>query len=533
MGPVIGLNRRHFSPKAASLPTVIPRCRGWAKSRPRVIPFRWSLLIPVLALLIQACSGPAPEGSEVPGTAPPSPTAASQPRVEPGPASGGRTYHVGTEGCDDRGPGDEDTPFCRFETALAALEPGDTLIVAPGVYQGPLFIRNVHGSAEAPITIQGQDREKVVFDGGCPEFPCSTEDVDWQWDEETGVITLQSSEWVTLRDLTVRNSIASGVTVLEGRGIALEQITVQGTGHAGILVLYGSQIEVIANDVGWIQQGWRDERGRNQPGAHEALSIVGVTDFGVRDNYVHDGLKEGIDVKESAADGVVEGNYVERMCQVGIYINEAHRVDVRRNRVRKSGYYISQGQEVTCQDHPEFGRFYDDYLGGGIQLAVGDLGELSRGLLSDVDVYQNVFWDMQGNGIEFWDELRSSRRGSGEMRGTRVFNNVIYKVSLAGIRLSDVAGSQIVNNIIADTGEDPFTGNAIEGNTISHHLFSFRDDRQEPTGTQYVTGDPLFVDPEAGDFGLQASSPAIDRGFGMGLPKVGEPDIGAYEYGLP
>jgi hypothetical protein len=260
---------------------------------------------------------------------------------------------------------------------------------------------------------------------------------------------------------------------------------------------------------------------------------VGVTDFVVGDNYVHDSLEEGIDVKESSTEGTVVGNFVERTCQVGIYINEASSVDVVQNRVRKSGYFLTEGREVICQDHPEFGRFYDDYLGGGIQLAVGDLGELSRGLLSDIDVYQNIFWDMQGNGIEFWDELRASRRGSGEMRGNRIFNNVIYDVSLTGIRLSDVTDTLVVNNIVVGTKEDPFTGNAIDENTIDHNLFSLRYDWQVPFGLEYVVEDPLFVDPTVGDFRLQAGSPAIDRGLQVGLPSIGEPDIGAHEYGLP
>jgi len=53
-------------------------------------------------------------------------------------------------------------------------------------------------------------------------------------------------------------------------------------------------------------------------------------------------------------------------------------------------------------------------------------------------------------------------------------------------------------------------------------------------GTDYVIGDPLFVDPANGDFHLQEDSPAIDNGLDMGLPYAGSaPDIGAYEYGLP
>jgi len=55
-----------------------------------------------------------------------------------------------------------------------------------------------------------------------------------------------------------------------------------------------------------------------------------------------------------------------------------------------------------------------------------------------------------------------------------------------------------------------------------------------------IVADPLFVDPDNGDFRLQADSPAIDAGVDVGLlkdfdgnpiPYGSAPDIGAYEYG--
>lgn len=47
-----------------------------------------------------------------------------------------------------------------------------------------------------------------------------------------------------------------------------------------------------------------------------------------------------------------------------------------------------------------------------------------------------------------------------------------------------------------------------------------------------IEEDPLFVNPDTGDFNLQQDSPAIDAGRDVGLPNVGDkPDIGAYEYG--
>lgn len=60
-------------------------------------------------------------------------------------------------------------------------------------------------------------------------------------------------------------------------------------------------------------------------------------------------------------------------------------------------------------------------------------------------------------------------------------------------------------------------------------------------GAGNVTTDPLFVDPKAGDFHLQASSPLIDTGTVAGAPQIDVErhlrpcgsgvDMGAYEFG--
>lgn len=51
---------------------------------------------------------------------------------------------------------------------LACLQakPGDTVLIYPAQYRGTFWIENLNGSAEAPITIRGTDRNAVVFDGG-------------------------------------------------------------------------------------------------------------------------------------------------------------------------------------------------------------------------------------------------------------------------------------------------------------------------------------------------------------------------------
>ncbi|MFQ5859074.1 MAG: right-handed parallel beta-helix repeat-containing protein, partial [Anaerolineae bacterium] len=476
----------------------------------------------------------------------PDPASANQELIDlfaefaiPDPANG-LTYYVGQTGCSDTGPGNDQTPFCSFETAVSRLRPGDNLIIQAGIYTDRLVVSRLAGTTGAPITIRGESRDAVIFDGGCPSFPCSINDAP-NWDRNwAGMVNITGGDYLTISDLTVRNNASYGIVVNGGTGTTIKNTLIDGTGNGGLIVQEDPvNVAVVGNEVRNTNLGWRDESGTFRGGDHEAISIIRASEFVVANNYVHDVLEEGIDVKESSTDGDVYDNFVERTCAVGIYINEAHDVRVFRNRIRRSGYAMVDSQEKLCAFHPTFGEHGpDEYYGNGITLAVGDLGDLSQGRLSNIQVYQNVVWDCHLNGLQFWDQLRDSGAGSGTMTGNRVYNNVFYNCGDAGIgsgvRLDEADNTVVTNNIIALNDEEGITGNAIGNSTISHNLFLFKHEWHQPVGSDHVIGDPLFVDPAVGDFHLQASSPAIDRGTDMGLPYAGSaPDIGAYEYGLP
>lgn len=448
-------------------------------------------------------------------------------------AANGSTYYVGQAGCSDTGPGDGQTPFCSFATALGHLTPGDTLVIKAGTYTERLVANGLAGQAGSPIVVRGESRDTAIFDGGCPSFPCGINDVTWGEDEEAGMVSIRDSSFVTLRDVTVQNAIAAGVDVVGGSDIVAENIVIDGTGNAGLLFRQTSNLIVRGNDIGNSQQGWRDEMGAPHAGAHESLSVVAVSGFDVANNHVHDTLKEAIDVKESSTNGEVHDNFVERACGLGIYINEAQNVKVYRNEIWHSGYFAGAGGQLTlCSSHPVFGPQFGQYYGAGILLAVGDLGDRSRGSLSNVDVYQNVVWDAHEHGLSFWDELVDSGTGEGQMTDNSVHNNVFYQVALDGIRLDDVEGTVVANNVIALTGQGSITGNSTASSTISHNLFYQGQGGGQPVGTDYVVGAPLFVDPANGDFHLREGSPAIDAGRDVGLAFVGSaPDIGAFEFG--
>jgi len=95
----------------------------------------------------------------------------------------------------------------------------------------------------------------------------------------------------------------------------------------------------------------------------------------------------------------------------------------------------------------------------------------------------------------------------------------------------------INNNIVSQNGwsELVVSGSAAQ-TSVSNNLI---DGSTSTSGNAAVTGSPKFVNAAAGDFHLQAGSPAIDKGTAAGAPSVdldgksrprgGGYDLGAYE----
>ena len=111
----------------------------------------------------------------------------------------------------------------------------------------------------------------------------------------------------------------------------------------------------------------------------------------------------------------------------------------------------------------------------------------------------------------------------------------------AGLLIGDTTNAIIKNNIIVEQ-----SGQTIETYSSSvdadYNLF-YNSDGSTPLGTPHIHDiwkiDPLFVNPDIGDFHLQAESSAIDTGIslknvaddldGILRPQGNGSDIGPYE----
>ena len=135
----------------------------------------------------------------------------------------------------------------------------------------------------------------------------------------------------------------------------------------------------------------------------------------------------------------------------------------------------------------------------------------TRGVYLDLNVYNslihnNVIWDIRG-GKESFSISAGSNRGEGE----KIFNNTL----LLPVGTFDESVEARNNLFLGQTavGAEPSSNNLFEGT------------------------DPLFTNPEEGNFSLGAGSPAVDAGTVISGITDGfagaAPDVGAYELGQP
>ncbi len=162
-----------------------------------------------------------------------------------------------------------------------------------------------------------------------------------------------------------------------------------------------------------------------------------------------------------------------------------------------------------------------------------------------VNVYNNLFInDGLGPALNpniFYDAIHVSEAGVTSQ--VNIYHNTIYgygESSLgSGVNINHGGTFNYRNNLVVDTKMRPFSGSAKSGTSVSNNLwYGVAGGLALPSwDISALTSNPMLSNPSAGDFTLQASSPArnagayvgVDRDF-YGNLRDANPDIGAFEY---
>lgn len=403
----------------------------------------------------------------------------------------GRVYYVAPQG-DDAAPGTKERPFRTVQKGADAAKAGDTVTLLAGVYPERVALKNP-GEEGRPLRIVGEPAGAAVLDG--------------QGLDGRGVFDTNGQNHIRITGVTVRNALPRGVGIFVrgSQHVTVERCRTENTQDSGIMVDFSEQVSVANNEV----------TKACQRGGEESVSIKRSKHVTVDRNHVHHTGHEGIDVKEGASRVRVRGNHVHH--------------------VERQGLYADAWDKPTTDIRFENNHVHDCQFGAG---ACSETG----GPLSDVWFVNNVIHDLKGPGlfVADWGDPKSKH----PIRGLHFVNNTVVRCGPGGatggwgggvwFENAEAEGVVVRNNLLSRNHGGQLIvqgGKRPKSWTVENNLL---DGPGEVHGEKDVTGDPLLGD----DLRPGAGSPAIDRGTTQdapktdfnGRPRVGRPDIGAYEF---
>jgi hypothetical protein len=375
--------------------------------------------------------------------------------------------------CSDTGPGDVDQPFCTVNRGTSRLLPGQTLYVGNGTYPEQVSVAN-SGTADQPITV-------TALPGAHPVVGTGT--------QQHGIY-VSARHYVTISGLTVSGTVSDAVYVTNSDHITLSGVRATLSGQP------------------------------TATGFAKGFKIIGSTAVTVRGSTADHNTDSGIYLASGTTGALITGN--QAYANARQYTRAAAGIDLR-----------SGGNSVI-------GNVTHDNEDTGVQLYTGSDGSL---------VANNVSYRNGDHGI---DDYQSTN--------ARIVANSVYRNVTAGINIEGGStGALVTNNISVDNGlssprsvgdirvdASAQSGTVVNTNLVYLHapgayyewgtvnypsLSTFAAaSGQESRGRQ---ADPRWADPDGGNFGLTAGSPAIDSADASASGEQATDIVGGARYDDP
>lgn len=446
--------------------------------------------------------------------------------------------------CDDAGPGDTVEPFCMIKPAASAALAGDRVVVHRGVYReqvdpprsGQPGAPIVYRASGAGVVILGTD---ALSDPGGWSLTATT-----AWSRPFSPSSATKQVFVDGKRLILASSALTTTpgSFFYDADFNLLFVDLGGPNPAdGHVVEAGARTYgfKIASGRSFIRINGFEIYAQN----HTGIRLFSASnEIYIRSNIIADTGVYGISLDGVVGPAVIADNHVSTAASVGIRLQGATKVLVRRNRCARNGFHgisLMESSDNRVEANVSYGNEKP-----GVRSANGI--NVSSMSMNNV-VIANVTFDNQDTGIQVYtgsqDNLvarnLSYRNGdhgfdtNGAVR-TRYISNTAYGNFKDGFSIEgNSTETTVVNNIAVDNGLD--TGEfdllvdptstlgfesdynifwkSVPGTVVRFNgvFYSALADFVAATGqeTHGIQDDPRFDDPENGNFRV-GLGPAVD-----------------------
>jgi len=407
-----------------------------------------------------------------------------------------------------------------FAKVIREARAGDTIVIANGRYNGWSADLDRRGTSKRPVTIRPESAGGVVFTGRSHfSISGSYVTVDGlrfeQCDFEQNLLDFKRSDHCRIVNCVFENSGGERAAIGISPGSRKNRITdCRFTNIAARCVNLQMNDDIYEHGapIGNVihNNHFQDipQKGAN---GREAIKI-GTN----QPTYGH--VVVGTIVEENVFDRCDgEAEIISNKCAGNIY---------RRNVFNQCDGELVMRGGANCLI--EGNRFFEG--SGGIRLC--GTGHV---------VKDNVIVNSRGTGIRLYFGMTKKQGGHYQAAGQcLIANNTIVNAKRAGILVGDrrgtdegqgiqnVApeGNRFLNNIVTGSTGDLFLVDHAPGNLVAGNLFFLRGDAiVSSPGDDPIYADPLFRDPESGDFRLSEGSLALEsdpvKGASLPGPRLG------------
>jgi hypothetical protein len=416
----------------------------------------------------------------------------------------------------DSNPGTPKKPLRSIQKAINKATAGKTVTLLAGEYalNAPVTL-SAKGTPNGWITLRGAKGAKVILDGIKINIPDSG-----KYPQNNGLIQVQNAAYIRIQNIHVRNSHRAGINIQESKYVDVVNCISENSLSPGIAAWQRcAYIRVLGNTVinaNDMKMSWTPYKGHEAP--HEAISMGGAHHFEVAWNQVYNCQKEGIDVKETAAYGIVHHNYVHHLKRQGLYIDgwfgQLEQIEMYDNLVHdcESGIAVSSEEGPNTKNLKIHHNLVYNNRATGLFFSRWGADNPRE----NVAIYNNTFY-RNGWGVNFSGDPQYWLSGgcylySTNLKEVSIINNIFahnfpfeigHTSRLAGNWVAE-KNINISNNLIQDI------------NKFSYPMYLkawLKDSVYTMTGTNAILDDPQFADPENGDFRLKKNSPAAHSGY--------------------